>query len=73
MHIEQLTTELQRIESTVEDPEQQGYEAATLLCQVNGISPGGLLLYILQNPNVECHDNIMRDQGAIRWCREQMQ
>lgn len=66
-----IETELKRIETEITDPEQQGYEAAPLICEITGIDPTDLLIHILQYPSGE-DSNSYRDVGVVRWCREQL-
>ena len=67
---EELKAELDRIK-LLDDPEQQGYEAAPLFCEIGRISPADLAINVLLHPNMDHEDNPKRDAGVIRWCREQ--
>lgn len=67
---EEVKVELDRIKA-LEDPEQQGYEAAPLFCELGRISPKELAVNVLLSPNLEHPDNIKRDAGVLRWCNEQ--
>lgn len=65
--------EMDRI-AAIPDPEQQGYEAAPMLCEMNkGCTPAILLETTLEKPSAETPDNALRDKGCIRWCLEQLE
>lgn len=66
---EENRKELERIE-LLDDPEQQGYKLARVLCKLTNCTPAVMLQSIL---GAEFEGvNGIRDQGVIRWCREQL-
>lgn len=71
MNFKDAAVELDRI-NELEDFEQQGYEAAPVICAVAGIDAVQLLHTIDVHPESD-PANIKRDAGAARWCREQLE
>ena len=70
MFTDEILAELERIEQLT-DMFQQGYQAAPLLCQINGIGTTDLLISVRENPST--HEvNKERDRGVIKWCVDQL-
>jgi hypothetical protein len=66
-----IKAELDRI-NELEDPVQQGYEAAPILCVLHGLGAKALKDGILRHPSPDA-DNALRDSGVINWCNEQLE
>lgn len=70
MFTDEILAELDRI-AQLTDMFQQGYQAAPLLCQVNGVGPAYLAASVLCNPSTD-EDHKQRDTGVLQWCKEQI-
>lgn len=55
----------------VQDPEQQGYLSAPLICKVTGATPELVMAATLEAGQVGEVD-AKRNAGVIRWCKQQM-
>lgn len=70
MNIENLKARLAEIEK-LDDLEEQGYQSASIICEIVGC-PVEVLLQSAEAKPMEGEANIVRDRGLRRWCREQL-
>lgn len=66
-----VRAELARIDK-IEDPEEQGYQAAPVLCKVAGCTAWDMLMATKFGPSDGHPTNKARDVGVMRWCQEQI-
>lgn len=71
MNDEELRQEVDRL-AAIEDPEQQGYEAAAMIVKSSGCTVQMFMDDLLDHPADNNTDNQLRDKGALRWCQEQL-